>query len=105
LHENAVSNKNETIEIYKSQAASKRVDLAGKMSCPKQTVEAISINDILDPLEEVAVLKIDCEWSEYDILPATLREEYEKDVPIYHRWNSTIRTRSISEALISPSCP
>jgi len=38
---------------------------------PKQTL-SVRPYDILDPLEELAVLKIDCEWAEYEIFFAAL---------------------------------
>jgi FkbM family methyltransferase len=78
LRQFAVSSKNETIEIYKSQAASKRIEYVGESNCPKQTVKAVSINDILNALEEVAVLKIDCEWAEYGIFETISQENMKK---------------------------
>lgn len=89
LRQFAVSSKNETIEIYKSQAASKRVEYVGETNCPKQTVKAISINDILDPLEEIAVLKIDCEWSEYDIFAGITEDNLRKIAYITAEFHDT----------------
>jgi FkbM family methyltransferase len=89
LRQNAVSSRDETFEIYKSQAASKRVDYVGEINCPKQTVEAISINHILDPLKEIAVLKIDCEWAEYDIFAGITEQNLKKIAYITAEFHDT----------------
>jgi len=74
----AVSDKECQFEIYKSQAASKKVEYAGDIDCPKQKVRAAGINDILDEYDEIAVLKIDCEGEEYKIFQAMSLDNLKK---------------------------
>ena len=74
----AVSSKEETFEIYKSQGATKRIDYAPGVDWPKQTVKAQNINKILGELKEVAVMKLDCEGAEYDILAGATSENLKK---------------------------
>jgi FkbM family methyltransferase len=99
LRPNAVSNKDEEFEIYKAQGATKRTEYAGEIDVPKQKVKAIDINKILDELDEVAVLKIDCEGAEWDILSAISPDNMKKLVYITGEFHKT--TPEIYGALMS----
>jgi FkbM family methyltransferase len=75
----AVSGKNETFEIYKAQGATKRTEYADKeLDVKKQKVKAKAINEILDGMQEIAVMKIDCEGGEYPIFAAITEENLKK---------------------------
>lgn len=89
LYPFAVSGQKTEFEIYKSQAASKKVEYAGEIDCPKQKVEAVGINDILNRYNEIAVLKIDCEGEEYNIFKAINSDNIKKIVYITGEFHKT----------------
>lgn len=65
----AVSDKNEDIEIYYSGVGSSRY----KKSNKKYTIKTVTLNQIINRLNDKnltpTLLKIDCEGSEFDIIP------------------------------------
>jgi FkbM family methyltransferase len=74
----AVSDKSEKFEIYKAQAVTKRTDYCEPIDVPRQMVEAFGINSILAGIDEVAILKIDCEGGEYPIFKGITLENLKK---------------------------
>jgi FkbM family methyltransferase len=78
LNHKAVAGEDKEFEIYKAQGATKRVEFAKNLKVPTQKVKAVGINKILDELDEVAVLKIDCEGGEYDIFNGISVENLKK---------------------------
>jgi FkbM family methyltransferase len=78
LNHVAVAGEDKEFEIYKAQGATKRIEFAKNLKVPTQKVKAVSINKIMDELDEVAVLKIDCEGGEYDIFEGITIENLKK---------------------------
>jgi FkbM family methyltransferase len=67
----------------------------------RRTFACDTLSEILDRhgLHSVDLLKIDCEGSEYDIIPATPNECYDRIVSIVYEWHKTPGWESKLEAV------